>query len=72
LIALSKDSDLFICEMFSYNRQIKSHLNYRKFLEHEKELSFKKLIFTHCSDETLEKEDQLKYKIAKQGESIFI
>lgn len=72
LIPLSKDADLFICEMFSYKKEIKGHLNYKTFMEKVEDLSFKKLLFTHCGDVVLDNKDSLKFEIAEQGTSVFI
>lgn len=72
IIDIAKDADLFICEMFSFKKEIKGHLNYRKFIEKAWKLSFKKLILTHCGDEVLANRDSIKFEIAMQGSSLFI
>ena len=53
LLDVSKLADLFICEAYTYEKEKKAHLSYRDIETHYNELTCKRLLLTHMSDEML-------------------
>ncbi|MBZ0215622.1 MAG: MBL fold metallo-hydrolase [Fimbriimonadaceae bacterium] len=53
LVAAAHDADIFICECYMFDTEVKFHLNYRKIMAHFDELAAKQLILTHMSEEML-------------------
>ena len=67
LIPAARHADLFICEAYYYDRIVKNHLSLKTLEQHLGELSPKKLVLTHMSDDMLDRLDQLSHTAASDG-----
>ncbi len=68
LIPAAQDADLFICECYMFDREVKYHLNYRTIMEHLDELSPKRLVLTHMSDAVLSRLSEIDLSRATPAE----
>lgn len=55
----AKDTDLFICEAYFYEKRVRVHLDYRMLMEHRSEIRTKRLVVTHMSTDMLERLTEL-------------
>ncbi len=53
LIAVADGADLFICEAYFFDKQVKYHLDYRTLLTHRDALRCRRLVLTHMSADML-------------------
>ena len=67
LIPAARDADLFICEAYYYDRVVKNHLDLKTLEKHLPEITPKKLVLTHMSDDMLGRLDQLQHLAASDG-----
>ncbi|MBI3635079.1 MAG: MBL fold metallo-hydrolase [Candidatus Rokubacteria bacterium] len=70
LLAVARDADLFVCEAYSWERELKYHLSARTVLAHRAELGCRRLILTHMSDEVLAHRAELGVETAEDGLTI--
>ena len=63
----AKDTDLFICEAYFYEKRVPFHLDYRTLMEHRSEIRTKRLIVTHMSADMLERLTALEVEAASDG-----
>ena len=68
----AKESDLFICEAYFYEKRVPFHLDYRTLMEHRSEIRTKRLIVTHMSADMLERLTKLEVEAASDGRSLEI
>jgi ribonuclease BN (tRNA processing enzyme) len=59
LIPVANAADLFICECYMFDTDVKFHLNYQTIMAHLDELAPKRLVLTHMSDEVLSRLDEI-------------
>ena len=67
LIPLARDADLFIAEAYYFDKIVKNHLSLKTLEAHLPEISAKRLILTHMSDDMLGRLDTLGYTAASDG-----
>jgi ribonuclease BN (tRNA processing enzyme) len=67
LIPLARDADLFIAEAYYYDKIVKNHLSLKTLEAHLDEISAKRLVLTHMSDDMLGRLDALAYMPASDG-----
>ena len=67
LLEVAKDTDLFVCESFFFEKEVKNHLSYRTLMAHRSQLSCRRLIITHMSDEMLSQLEHLETEWAEDG-----
>ena len=60
-------SDLFICEAYYFEKQVRYHLDYRTLREHLGHLSSKRIILTHMSDDILKRAGDVGHEMAHDG-----
>jgi ribonuclease BN (tRNA processing enzyme) len=72
LVAIANEADLFICECYSFEKQIRFHLSYRTIQEHRHELGCKRLVLTHPGPEMLARQDDVAEEIAEDGLTIVL
>ena len=70
LIEAARGADLFICEAYFYQKQVKYHLDYETLLAHRAELDCKRLIITHMHEDLLQRLDELELEWAEDGKRI--
>lgn len=67
LAAAARDADLFICEAYTFDKQVKFHLSYTTLQEHRDELRCRRIVLTHMSTNTLSRLAELDAECAKDG-----
>jgi ribonuclease BN (tRNA processing enzyme) len=67
LIPAARDADLFIAEAYTYDKPVKNHLSLKTLEAHLPEISARRLILTHMSDDMLGRLDTLAYTAASDG-----
>jgi len=72
LINTGYEADLFIAEAYFYEKKVQLHLDYATLIEHLPEISPKRLVLTHMSDDMLSKVDNLPYEIAEDGKILVL
>jgi ribonuclease BN (tRNA processing enzyme) len=72
LIQAAKGADLFISEAYFYDKQVKNHLSYQTLLARKSELTCRRLIMTHMSDDMLGRLGGLEIDVAEDGKRVFI
>jgi ribonuclease BN (tRNA processing enzyme) len=72
LIEASADADLFVCESYVFDEQVPLHNSYAAILEHRPELSCKRIILTHLSEEMLSRAAEVELPMAEDGMTIVL
>src|ERR1700738_1011254 len=67
LIPAARDADLFIAEAYTYDKPVKNHLSLKTLEAHLPEISARRLILTHMSDDMLGRLDTLDHTAASDG-----
>jgi ribonuclease BN (tRNA processing enzyme) len=67
LIPAGRDSDLFICEAYFFDKVMKYHIDYSTLLRHLPEIGAKRTIVTHMSAELLGRQDEITLEAAHDG-----
>ena len=70
LAAVAKDSDLFICDASSFEREDPAHISYRELMRHRDEMGAKRIFLTHLGAETLAHVAELELEHAADGTKI--
>ncbi len=72
LLTVADGADLFICESYFFEKQMKNHINYRTLTAHLAELKCKRLILTHMGDDILNHLDQIELETAHDGMEVIL
>ena len=72
LLNVAAGADLFICESYFFEKQMKNHLNYRTLMAHKAELGCKRLIITHLGEDLLNRRDEIELDIAEDGMELIL
>jgi ribonuclease BN (tRNA processing enzyme) len=72
LLMVADGADLFICESYFFEKQMKNHINYRTLTAHLAELRCKRLILTHMGDDILNHLDQIELETAHDGMEVIL
>lgn len=72
LIDAARDTDVFICEAYFYEKDIPYHLDYETLRSHRDELDCDRLIITHMNDELLNRRQELEFEYAEDGKQVTI
>jgi ribonuclease BN (tRNA processing enzyme) len=67
LIKAGRGADLFICECYSRDKPIKSHLSYAALEPHLGKINPKRLVLTHMSEDMLARRGEVPYEAAADG-----
>ncbi len=65
-------ADIFICECYFFEKQMKNHLNYWTLMSHRAELGCKRLIITHMGEDVLSRMGQIELEIAEDGMEVIL
>ena len=65
-----RDADLFICEAYTYDKTIKTHLDLKTLEMHLDEIHPKRLVLTHLSPDMLARLATIGYEVAEDGRLI--
>ncbi|MCF8011115.1 MAG: MBL fold metallo-hydrolase [Clostridiales bacterium] len=72
IITAADGTDLLITETFSYDKEIKNHLNYKTLMKYKDKLKTKRIIMTHMSDDMLKMLENVECDYAEDGKEFFI
>lgn len=74
IIAVSAEKDLLVAEAYMFEREVPHHLAYRTLEARQEDLSAKRIVVTHMSDDVLSRLDLLcpRYEPAYDGMRIRI
>ena len=72
LLRAAADADLFICEAYFFEKQIKFHLDYQTLLQHRSQLSCRRLILTHMNEDMLRRLPDVDLEYAEDGKVIVL
>lgn len=72
LVPLARDADLFICEAYRVDKQIKNHLDYATLCSHRSELACRRLVLTHLGRDMLDRRAELAEECAEDGLTLSI
>ncbi len=67
LIDVGRAADLFICEAYTRDKPIKSHMALSTLEQHLDQIRPKRLILTHMSDDMLARRGELTHETAEDG-----
>lgn len=70
LVDAARDADVFICEAYYFEKQMKFHLDYRTLMAHREELRCRRLIVTHMSADMLSRLGEVEAEWAEDGKVI--
>jgi ribonuclease BN (tRNA processing enzyme) len=72
LRTVTDGADLFICESYFFEKQVKNHLNYRTLMAHKADLGCKRLIITHFGEDLLNHRDEIELDMAEDGMELIL
>jgi len=72
LVEAARGTDLFICEAYFFEKNIKYHLAYRTLMEHRTQLGCRRLILTHISEDMLHRLQDLDVEWAEDGKCVVL
>ncbi len=72
LVQAARDADLFICECYYFDKEMRFHLSYRALQEHRRKLRCRRLVLTHLGPESLARRDEIEEEIAEDGQVIIL
>jgi len=72
LVEAAQGADLFICEAYYFDKQIKYHLDYRTLIAHRDALGCKRLMLTHMNDDLLGRLENVAVEYAEDGKQIIL
>lgn len=67
LVEAAHGADLFVCEAYFFDKQVKGHLDYSTLLSRLEELSCKRIVLTHMSEEMLARHPEISIAAAADG-----
>jgi ribonuclease BN (tRNA processing enzyme) len=63
----ANEADVFVCEAYFFDKQIRYHLDYTTLRTHQEQLNCRRIILTHMSDDMLHREDEAELRCAEDG-----
>lgn len=66
--AMSRGTDLFLCECTEFELRSPVHLSYTKLREHQAEIRAKRTVLTHVGADVLKNRAKVRYAIARDGQ----
>jgi ribonuclease BN (tRNA processing enzyme) len=67
LLKASANADLFICEAYFFEKKVKFHLDYQTLAQRWAELTCKRIILTHMSNDMLDRLEEVNAEVAYDG-----
>jgi ribonuclease BN (tRNA processing enzyme) len=67
LIDATRDADLFVCEAYTYEREVRFHLSHRRLLAERPRLSCRRIVLTHMGPDMLAHADESELECATDG-----
>jgi ribonuclease BN (tRNA processing enzyme) len=72
LVELADNAELFICEAYTFDRQVPYHLSYARLAEHWNEFTARRIVLTHPSPDMLQNHHDIEAELVQDGTSIVI
>jgi ribonuclease BN (tRNA processing enzyme) len=72
LVDAARGADLFVCEAYFFDKQIKYHLDYQTVRQQRGRLECRRLILTHMSQDMLSRLDEVEFECAQDGQIVFV
>jgi ribonuclease BN (tRNA processing enzyme) len=72
LIDAARGADLFICEAYFFDKQIKFHLDCQTLREHRQRIDCRRLILTHMSQDMLSRIGEVEFECAEDGKIVVL
>jgi ribonuclease BN (tRNA processing enzyme) len=72
LLKVADGADLFICESYFFEKQMKNHINYRTLMAHRAELKCKRLILTHMGEDILNRLGEVELEVTEDGMEVIL
>jgi ribonuclease BN (tRNA processing enzyme) len=69
---VARRADVFVCEAYAFDKTMKYHLDFRTLTAHRGELTCRRLVLTHMSDDMLSRLPDLDVESATDGMSIVL
>jgi ribonuclease BN (tRNA processing enzyme) len=63
----ARGADLFVCEAYFFDKQVRYHLDYRTLVAHLRELECKRIVLTHGSEDMLDHAGDVDLECAEDG-----
>jgi ribonuclease BN (tRNA processing enzyme) len=67
LVVAARSADLFVCECYTYEREVKAHMSLKTLASHLGEINAKRVVLTHLSADMLAHRGEVPYPIAEDG-----
>jgi ribonuclease BN (tRNA processing enzyme) len=67
LIAAARAADLFVCECYTYERAVNTHMSLATLAGHLDEIGARRVVLTHMSAEMLGHRAEVPYPVAEDG-----
>ncbi len=67
LSEVSKDTDLFVCEAYTYAKRVRYHLDYASLRKHLPQIRARQVVVTHMSPDMLEHASHVEVTVAHDG-----
>lgn len=64
------EADLFVCEAYFYEKEIRYHINFKSLEKHLSEIRPKRLILTHMSEDMLRRSGSISCETAEDGKLV--
>lgn len=72
LVEAARGADLFICEAYFFEKQIKYHLDYQTLRRHRERIDCRRLILTHMSQDMLSRIGEVELECAEDGKIVVL
>ena len=70
LAEAAHEADLFVCEAYFCEKEIRYHINLKTLEKHLPEIGAKRVILTHMSNDMLARSDTIRYEMAEDGKIV--
>jgi ribonuclease BN (tRNA processing enzyme) len=70
LVDAARGADLFVCEAYAFDRQVKHHLDHQTIARERSRLSCRRIVLTHMSEGMLRRRADAAFQCAEDGLSI--
>ncbi len=67
LVEAARGADLFVCEAYTFDKQVKFHLDYRTIEAQSERLGARRIILTHMGSDMLAREGEARFERAHDG-----
>jgi ribonuclease BN (tRNA processing enzyme) len=70
LVDVGRDADLFVCEAYTRDKPIATHMALSLLEQHLSQIRPKRLVLTHMSEDMLKQRSKLAYETAEDGKIV--